>query len=40
MNPEGKIVHFSEFEEGGHFPAMEAPNLLIGDVREFFGKLR
>jgi epoxide hydrolase len=40
MNPEGKIVHFSEFEEGGHFPAMEAPDLLIGDVREFFGKLR
>jgi len=40
MNPEGKIVHFSEFEEGGHFPAMEAPDLLIGDVRAFFGKLR
>lgn len=39
MNPEGKIVHFSEFEEGGHFPAMEAPALLIGDVRAFFGKL-
>ncbi|HLL50520.1 MAG TPA: epoxide hydrolase [Thermomicrobiales bacterium] len=40
MNPEGKIVHFSEFEEGGHFPAMESPALLIGDVRAFFGKLR
>ena len=40
MNPEGKIAHFSEFEEGGHFPAMEAPDLLIDDVCEFFGKLR
>jgi pimeloyl-ACP methyl ester carboxylesterase len=37
---EGKIVHFSEFEEGGHFPATEAPDLLVDDVREFFGKLR
>ena len=36
MNPEGKIAHFSEFEEGGHFPAMEAPDLLVGDIREFF----
>jgi pimeloyl-ACP methyl ester carboxylesterase len=40
MNPEGEISHFSEFEEGGHFPAMEAPDLLVGDVREFFRELR
>jgi pimeloyl-ACP methyl ester carboxylesterase len=40
MNPEGKIAHFSEFEEGGHFPAMEAPDLLVGDVRAFFRRLR
>jgi pimeloyl-ACP methyl ester carboxylesterase len=40
MNPEGKIAHFSEFEEGGHFPAMEAPDLLVGDVRAFFRGLR
>jgi epoxide hydrolase len=40
INPEGMIVHFSEFEEGGHFPAMEAPDLLVDDVREFFGKLQ
>ncbi|WP_405495034.1 epoxide hydrolase family protein [Nocardia sp. NBC_00511] len=34
------IVHWSEFERGGHFAAMEAPDLLTGDLREFFGKLR
>jgi epoxide hydrolase len=30
------IVHWSEFDRGGHFAAMEAPDLLIGDVRTFF----
>jgi epoxide hydrolase len=40
MNPEDKIAHFSEFEEGGHFPAMEAPDLLVGDIREFFRRFR
>ncbi len=34
------IVHWSEFNQGGHFAAMEEPNLLVGDVREFFGPLR
>jgi len=28
------------FHEGGHFPAMEVPDLLVGDVREFFRGLR
>jgi pimeloyl-ACP methyl ester carboxylesterase len=30
------IVHWSEFERGGHFAAMEAPDLFIGDVQAFF----
>src|SRR5919199_1354070 len=34
------IVHWSEFDRGGHFAAMEVPDLLIGDVRKFFSKLR
>jgi pimeloyl-ACP methyl ester carboxylesterase len=34
------IVHWSEFERGGHFPAMEAPELLIADIRSFFRVLR
>ena len=34
------IVHWSEFGHGGHFAAMEAPELLVGDVREFFRRIR
>ncbi len=34
------IVHWSEFDRGGHFAAMEVPDLLTGDVRDFFRPLR
>ncbi len=34
------IVHWSEFDEGNHFAAMSAPELLTGDVRAFFRTLR
>ena len=34
------IVHWTEFDRGGHFAAMEQPSLLIGDIREFFRDLR
>jgi pimeloyl-ACP methyl ester carboxylesterase len=34
------IVRWTEFDRGGHFAAMESPDLLIGDVREFFRGLR
>jgi epoxide hydrolase len=40
IDPEHKIAHWSEFERGGHFPAMEAPELLTGDIRAFFRRLR
>ncbi|MEV0247798.1 epoxide hydrolase family protein [Nocardia sp. NPDC050712] len=33
------ITHWSEFFSGGHFPALEVPELLTGDIREFFGSL-
>ncbi|WP_055478543.1 epoxide hydrolase family protein [Sphaerimonospora mesophila] len=33
------IVHWTELGRGGHFLAMEAPDLLVADVREFFRKL-
>ncbi|MGI5168142.1 epoxide hydrolase family protein [Spirillospora sp. CA-253888] len=33
-------MHWSNFDRGGHFPAMEAPDLLTGDLREFFRPLR
>jgi pimeloyl-ACP methyl ester carboxylesterase len=35
-----QITHWSEFDRGGHFPALEAPDLLTGDVRSFFRPLR
>lgn len=34
------IVHWSDFDRGGHFAAMEAPDLFVADVREFFRALR
>jgi pimeloyl-ACP methyl ester carboxylesterase len=40
MDPENKIEHWSEFDRGGHFPAMEVPDLLVGDIRKFFRPLR
>ena len=40
VDPDGDIAHWSEFDRGGHFAAMEAPDLLLDDVRAFFRKLR
>jgi microsomal epoxide hydrolase len=34
------IVQWSEFDRGGHFAAMEEPDLLVGDVRKFFRRFR
>ncbi|MGO4681464.1 epoxide hydrolase family protein [Microbacterium sp. 2MCAF23] len=34
------IVHWSRFDEGGHFAALERPDLLAGDVRAFFAGIR
>jgi epoxide hydrolase len=34
------IVHWSVFDRGGHFAAMDAPDLLVGDLREFFRQFR
>ncbi|GAA3861672.1 epoxide hydrolase family protein [Streptomyces sp. NPDC003328] len=34
------IVRWTEFDRGGHFAALEEPDLLIDDVRAFFGELR
>jgi pimeloyl-ACP methyl ester carboxylesterase len=33
------IVHWSDFETGGHFAALETPDLLVQDVRAFFASL-
>ena len=34
------IVHWSVFDRGGHFAALEVPDLLLGDLRKFFGRFR
>ena len=34
------IVHSSDFDSGGHCAAMDAPDLLVRDVRNFFRALR
>lgn len=33
QNPD--IVQWSDFDEGGHFPSLEVPDLLCGDLRSF-----
>ena len=32
-------ARWTEFERGGHFPAMEAPAELAADLQAFFGPL-
>jgi len=34
------IVRWTVMPEGGHFAAMEQPELLAKDLREFFSPLR
>ena len=34
------ITHWTSFEKGGHFAAMEQPEALVGDIRAFFRDLR
>jgi microsomal epoxide hydrolase len=34
------IVHWSEFDRGGHFAGLEVPDLLIADLRSFFRVFR
>ncbi|WP_199423425.1 epoxide hydrolase family protein [Actinotalea solisilvae] len=34
------IVHWSRFDRGGHYAALEVPDLLVEDLREFFRPVR
>ena len=34
------VTHWSDFDEGGHFAAMEVPRLFTSDVRTFFRAVR
>jgi epoxide hydrolase len=37
---QNNVVHWTEHDRGGHFAAMEAPDLLVEDIRTFFRKVR
>lgn len=34
------ITRWTSYDRGGHFPALEVPDLLVADVRAFFRTLR
>ena len=38
-NAGGDLFHWTEFPRGGHFAAMETPDLLAEDIRRFFQKI-
>jgi len=40
LDPGGRVSHWSEYDRGGHFAAMEVPDLVTGDLRAFFRPLR
>ena len=40
LDPAGTIERWTEYDRGGHFPAMEVPDLVCGDLRAFFRSLR
>jgi epoxide hydrolase len=39
LDPEHKLAYWNEHDRGGHFPAMEAPDPLVGDIRAFFHQI-
>ena len=34
-----RVVRWTEFDRGGHFAALQAPDLLVGDIRAFAAEL-
>ena len=32
----GNLIHWTDFDTGGHFAALETPDPLIQDIRAFF----
>ena len=35
-----KIFHFTEMKKGGHFAALEQPDLLVKDLRKFLRAIK
>ena len=40
LDPDRKMAHWTEYDRGGHFAALEVPDLLVDDLRTFFRGLR
>ena len=40
FDPDRKMAFWADHDRGGHFPALSAPELLVEDLRSFFGGLR
>jgi epoxide hydrolase len=40
LDPDHKMAHWTEYDRGGHFAALETPDLLVDDLRTFFRGLR
>ncbi|MGH8835845.1 MAG: epoxide hydrolase family protein [Actinomycetes bacterium] len=40
LDPDHAIEHWVEYRRGGHFPAMEVPELLISEIRTYFRQFR
>jgi epoxide hydrolase len=40
LDPNRAIEHWAEYDRGGHFPAMEVPELLVGEIRTYFRQFR
>ena len=38
--PAANVTHWTVYDTGGHFPAIEEPDLLVQDLRTFFRPLR
>jgi pimeloyl-ACP methyl ester carboxylesterase len=36
LDPAGTVARWTEYDRGGHFPGLEAPDLLAEDLRSFF----
>jgi pimeloyl-ACP methyl ester carboxylesterase len=39
LDADGHLAFWNEHRHGGHFPAMEAPDDLVGDIRAYFARL-
>ena len=40
VNKAYNVTHWTEFEHGGHFAAMEHPDMLVKDIRKFVRNLK